>query len=169
VAAPTAGLHFTTQLLGNIRRRGICCLFVTLHIGLDTFRPVREEDPLRHPIYQEYGVVSPEVASELSRARAEGRRIICVGTTTVRLIEQVAQKGNSAFIEPFGGEVSLFILSGYRFRVADALITNFHLPRSTLMMLVTAFAGRDAIKRAYAEAINQRYRFYSFGDAMLIL
>ncbi|MFC1897428.1 tRNA preQ1(34) S-adenosylmethionine ribosyltransferase-isomerase QueA [Chloroflexota bacterium] len=168
VAAPTAGLHFTPELLSDIKQKGIHCLFATLHIGLDTFRPVRGDDPLEHPIYREYGVVSREVASQLSQARVEGRRIICVGTTAVRLIEQAAQNSNDAFIEPFAGWVSLFILPGYQYRVPDALITNFHLPKSTLLMLVTAFAGKGIINRAYEEAIAQRYRFYSFGDAMLI-
>ena len=169
VAAPTAGLHFTPELLSDIERKGVHCLFVTLHIGLDTFRPVREDDPLEHPIYREYGVIRQEVASQLSQARAERRRIICVGTTTVRLIEQVAQNSNTAILEPFGGWVSLFILPGYQFRVVDALITNFHLPKSTLLMLVTAFTGKDFINRAYEEATALRYRFYSFGDAMLIV
>ena len=169
VAAPTAGLHFTPELLGDIERKGVHCLFTTLHIGLDTFRPVREDDPLEHPIYREYGVLRQEVASQLSQARVEGRRVICVGTTTVRLIEQVAQNSNAALLEPFEGWVSLFILPGYQFRVVDALITNFHLPKSTLLMLVTAFAGKDFINQAYEEAIARRYRFYSFGDAMLIL
>ena len=169
VAAPTAGLHFTPELLDEIERKGVHCLFVTLHIGLDTFRPVSEDDPLEHPIYREYGGLRQEVASQLSQARAEGRRIICVGTTTVRLIEQVAQNSNAALLEPFEGWVSLFILPGYQFRMVDALITNFHLPKSTLMMLVTAFAGKDFINRAYEEAIALHYRFYSFGDAMLVL
>jgi len=169
VAAPTAGLHFTPELLSDIERKGVHCLFVTLHIGLDTFRPVREDDPLEHLIYREYGGLRQEVASQLSQARAEGRRIICVGTTTVRIIEQVAQNSNTALLEPFEGWVSLFILPGYQFRVVDALITNFHLPKSTLLMLVTAFAGKDFINRAYEEAIALRYRFYSFGDCMLIL
>ncbi len=169
VAAPTAGLHFTPELLSDIERKGVHCLFVTLHIGLDTFRPVREDNPVEHPIYREYGVLRQEVATQLSQARAEGRRIICVGTTAVRLIEQVAQNSNAALLEPFGGWVSLFILPGYQFRVVDALITNFHLPKSTLLMLVTALAGKDFISRAYEEAIALRYRFYSFGDAMLII
>jgi len=169
VAAPTAGLHFTPELLSNIKRKGVHCLFVTLHIGLDTFRPVSEDDPLEHPIYREYGRLRQEVANQLSQARAEERRIICVGTTTVRLIEQVAQNNDTAILEPFEGWVSLFILPGYQFRVVDALITNFHLPKSTLMMLVTAFAGKDFINRAYEEAIALRYRFYSFSDAMLVL
>jgi len=167
VAAPTAGLHFTPELLYAIQRKGVDCLFVTLHIGLDTFRPVKEEEPSKHPIYQEYGVINEEAATKLSRAKEEGRRIICIGTTTVRLIEYVAQLGKK--LEPFEGWVDLFILPGYQFCMVDALITNFHLPRSTPLMLVTAFAGGKLIKRAYAEAIATGYRFYSFGDAMFTL
>ena len=169
VAAPTAGLHFTPALIDEIKQMGVNCLFITLHIGLDTFRPVREDDPLEHPISREYGVLSEPVASQLSQARAEGRRIICVGTTTVRIIEQAAQTGKAPHLGPFEGWVSLFILPGYQFRMVDALITNFHLPRSMLLMLVTAFAGKDLINQAYREAIAQQYRFYSFGDAMLII
>jgi S-adenosylmethionine:tRNA ribosyltransferase-isomerase len=169
VAAPTAGLHFTPELLEQIERIGVHCLFVTLHVGLDTFRPVREDDPLKHPIHKEYGRLSQEVANELSRAKMEGRRVICVGTTTVRILEEAAQASKASLLEPFEGLVSLFILPGYRFRIVDALITNFHLPRSTLLMLVCAFAGKDFIIRVYKEAIARKYRFYSFGDAMLIL
>jgi S-adenosylmethionine:tRNA ribosyltransferase-isomerase len=169
IAAPTAGLHFTAELLDRIKSKGVLCLFVTLHIGLDTFRPVQEDDPLQHRIHREYGVLSQEVARQLSRAKEEGRRIICAGTTTVRLIEAAAQAGGSGQMEPFEGWVELFILPGYRFRITDGLITNFHLPRSTLLMMVSAFAGRGLISRAYREAIAQRYRFYSFGDAMLVL
>jgi S-adenosylmethionine:tRNA ribosyltransferase-isomerase len=169
VAAPTAGLHFTPQLLGRIEQRGVRCLFITLHVGLDTFRPVREEDPREHPIHKEYGRVSQEVATELSRAKEERRRVICVGTTTVRIIEAAAQASQTSQLEPFEGWIDLFILPGYQFRVASALITNFHLPRSTLLMLVNAFAGKELIARAYQEAIAREYRFYSFGDAMLIL
>jgi len=168
VAAPTAGLHFTTELIDKIKNKGVRCLFVTLHVGLDTFSPVREEDPLKHPIHQEYGVISGEVAAEVSRAKAEGRRIICVGTTTVRLVEAVAQTGNPPDLQPFAGWVDIFIVPGYRFQITDALITNFHLPRSTLLMLVSALAGRDLVGKAYQEAIARQYRFYSFGDAMLI-
>jgi S-adenosylmethionine:tRNA ribosyltransferase-isomerase len=138
-------------------------------VGLDTFRPVREEDPREHSIHKEYGRLSQEVASELCRAKEERRRIICVGTTTVRILEAAAQASKTSQLEPFEGWVDLFILPGYQFRVASALITNFHLPRSTLLMLVNAFAGRDFIARAYQEAIAREYRFYSFGDAMLIL
>ena len=169
IAAPTAGLHFTPELLDKIKSKGIHCLFVTLHVGLDTFRPVREDDPLEHPIHQEYGVISQEVAKELSQAKTEGRRIICAGTTTVRLVEAVAQGSDPAQVRPFEGWVSLFIVPGYQFRIVDALITNFHLPRSTLLMLVTALAGKKLINQAYREAVAQQYRFYSFGDAMLIL
>ncbi len=169
IAAPTAGLHFTPELIDKLKDKGINCLFVTLHIGLDTFRPVQQDDPSKHPIHQEYGVLSQEVASKLSQARVEGRRVICVGTTTVRLVEAIAQAGDPTYIQQFEGWISLFILPGYQFRIVDALITNFHLPRSTLLMLVAAFAGRDFVNQAYREAIAQKYRFYSFGDAMLIL
>ena len=169
VAAPTAGLHFTQELIDKIKNKGVHCLFVTLHLGLDTFRPVREEDPLEHSIHKEYGVLSKEVADHLSQARSDGRRIICVGTTTVRMVESVAQVGKSVHLQPFEGWVNLFILPGYRFRIVNGLVTNFHLPRSTLLMLVTAFAGKDSINQAYQEAIYRKYRFYSFGDAMLVL
>ena len=169
VAAPTAGLHFTMELINEIEGRGVNCLFTTLHVGLDTFLPVREENPLEHPIHREFGLVSGEAARVLSQAKRERRRIICVGTTTVRLLEAAAQASSPLDMRPFEDWVSLFILPGYQFQVVDALITNFHLPRSTLLMLVTAFAGRDLISRAYQEAIARQYRFYSFGDAMLIL
>jgi S-adenosylmethionine:tRNA ribosyltransferase-isomerase len=168
VAAPTAGFHFTPGLLEKIRRKGIGCLFVTLHIGLDTFRPVSEEDPTKHPVYREYGWFSQETASKLSQAKKDGRRIIGVGTSTIRLLEFAAQASGGE-IEPFAGWVNLFILPGYQFRMVTGLITNFHLPRSTPLMLVSAFAGRDFILKAYKEAIVRKYRFYSFGDAMLFL
>ena len=169
VAAPTAGLHFTTELIDRIKGKGIHCLFVTLHIGLDTFRPVRVADVSKHPIHQEYGILDQEAATHLSQARIDRQRIICVGTSTTRLLETVAQISSPSCVEPFEGWVSLFILPGHRFQMVDGLITNFHLPRSTLLMLVTAFAGKDLINQAYHEAIAQKYRFYSFGDAMLIL
>jgi len=167
VAAPTAGLHFTPELLQKLEKSGVQCLFVTLHIGLDTFLPVREEDPSRHLIHREYGELSAETACAINQAKQEGRRVICVGTTSVRLVEQAAQATGQ--VAPFQGWVDLFILPGYRFRIADAMLTNFHLPQSTLLMLVSAFAGKEVILRAYQEAILQRYRFFSFGDAMLIL
>ena len=170
VAAPTAGLHFTPQLLSRVKEKGIELVFVTLHVGLDTFRPVREEDPAQHAIHKEYGVVTAEAAASLTAARAEGRRIICVGTTAVRLVEQAALASKETEeVKPFQGWTNLFILPGHRFRLVDAMITNFHLPRSTLLMLVSAFAGQDLIRKAYEEAIREHYRFYSFGDAMLIL
>jgi S-adenosylmethionine:tRNA ribosyltransferase-isomerase len=169
VAAPTAGLHFTPELLSAIEKKGVRLLFVTLHIGLDTFRPVAEEDPREHTIYREYGVIDEETARELSLAKLEKRRVICVGTTATRLVEHAALNSEPSHIRPFLGWVDLFILPGHRFRVADGIITNFHLPRSTLLMLVTAFTGRQLVERAYAEAIAQGYRFYSFGDAMFII
>ncbi len=168
VAAPTAGLHFTPELLSKIEQKGVCLLFVTLHVGLDSFRPVTEDDPLKHPIHREYGSLSAEVADELSRAKTEGRRVICVGTTTVRLLEAAARASKAPVLEPLEGWVDLFALPGYEFRMASGMITNFHLPRSTLLMLVCAFAGKDFINKAYQEAISQQYRFYSFGDAMLV-
>lgn len=169
VAAPTAGLHFTLELIEKIGGKGVDCLFVTLHVGLDSFRPVKEDDPLKHPINREYGILSPEVANRLSQAKGEGRRVICVGTTTVRLLEAAAKVSKTSVVEPFDGWVDLFILPGHQFKLVDGMITNFHLPRSTLLMLVCAFAGRDFVDRAYQEAVSQGYRFYSFGDAMLIL
>jgi len=167
VAAPTAGLHFTPELLSTIRAKGVETLFVTLHVGLGSFRPVKTEDPTEHSIHREYCEVSPEVAHRLNAARREGRRVVAVGTTAVRSIEKAA--GSDGVVEPFLGWNDLYILPGYRFRVADAMVTNFHLPQSTLLMLVSAFAGRELILKAYEEAIRKDYRFYSFGDAMLIL
>ncbi len=169
VAAPTAGLHFTPELLAKIVQQGVKCLFVTLHVGLDTFRPVQEDNPREHRIHREYGLMSEDVARELAQAKKEGRRVICVGTTSMRLIEAVAQTSSSASLKPFEGWVDLFILPGYHFHVVDAMITNFHLSKSTLLMLVSAFAGKELIDKAYQTAINEKYRFYSFGDAMLIL
>jgi S-adenosylmethionine:tRNA ribosyltransferase-isomerase len=169
IAAPTAGLHFTKELIDKIEKMNVQCLYVTLHVGLDTFRPVREDEPNNHPIHTEYGIIKPAVASQLSKALIEERRIICVGTTTVRLIEAIAQNNNLPDIQPFSGWVDLFILPGYRFRIVDSVITNFHLPKTTLLMMVTAFAGNELIRQAYREAIEKKYRFYSFGDAMMII
>ena len=148
---------------------GVESHFISLHIGLDTFRPVRQEDPQKHPVHCEYGVIDKETADALSRAKEEGRRIICIGTSVVRIVEGVTQTSHHQLIEPYEGLLDLFILPGYKYRIVDGLVTNFHLPCSTLLMLVSAFAGRELIRRAYNEAIAQRYRFYSFGDAMLIL
>lgn len=172
VAAPTAGLHFTEPLLERLRQADVELAFVTLHVGLDTFRPVHGEDPREHKIHTEYYELNAEVADTLNRARREGRRIVAVGTTSVRVLEQVAWRmlglGQSQ-LAPSRGQANLFILPGHQFRMVDAMITNFHLPRSTLLMLVSAFAGRELVLRAYQEAIASHYRFYSFGDAMLIL
>ena len=173
-AAPTAGLHFTPELLGELRSKGVETAFLTLHVGLDTFRPVAEDDPAEHAIHAEYYELPNETAAILTRARAEGRPIIAVGTTSVRTLEQVgkgrerAGLGKGDAIEAASGQADLFILPGHQFRLVDGMITNFHLPRSTLVMLVSAFAGRENILAAYREAIEARYRFYSFGDAMLI-
>ncbi len=169
VAAPTAGLHFTTELLDSLQAKGIELMFLTLHVGLDSFRPVRTEEPSQHSIAKEYCELDEEFASKLAIAKAEGRRIICVGTTVVRAVEQTALAEEGQSLKPFKGWASLLILPGHRFRIVDALITNFHLPRTTLLMLVCAFAGKGLIDRAYQQAINSGYRFYSFGDAMLIL
>ena len=167
VAAPTAGLHFTPELLHRLEEKGVHLSFITLHVGLDTFSPVRVDDPRNHPMHKEYCELPEKTAQELNRAKAEGRRIICVGTTTVRILEQAALKGTE--IEAFQGWSDILILPGHRFHTLDGLITNFHLPRTTLLMLVSAFAGHNLILRAYQEAIRLGYRFYSFGDAMLVL
>jgi S-adenosylmethionine:tRNA ribosyltransferase-isomerase len=166
VAAPTAGLHFTRSLLDRLTEKGIEFAFITLHISLDSFRPVRVADPHEHPMHQEYVEIDKETATRLAQAKAEGKRVIAVGTTAVRALEQAAIDGE---LKPFKGWTGLFILPGYQFKVVDSLITNFHLPRSTLLMLVSAFAGKKLIAQAYQEAINLGYRFYSFGDAMLVL
>ena len=178
-AAPTAGLHFTQPLMDRLKDAGVELVFLTLHVGLDTFRPVQGEDPKEHRIHTEYYDLSEQAADTLNRARAEGRRIIAVGTTSVRVLEQVGRltkQGDTSRLVAAQGQADLFILPGYKFQVVDAMITNFHLPRSTLLMLVSAFAGidtstgsgREMVLAAYLEAIEQRYRFYSFGDAMLI-
>ena len=179
-AAPTAGLHFTPELLEDLRLRGVRIAQVTLHVGIDTFRPVRSEQPGKHKLHSEYFQLGEQAALEINQAKADGRRIICVGTTSVRLLEQaalLAEEQGSATVAAASGWADLFILPGHRFRLVDGLITNFHLPRSTLLMLVAAFAGRDRagdagreiILRAYQEAIEGGYRFYSFGDCMMVL
>jgi S-adenosylmethionine:tRNA ribosyltransferase-isomerase len=167
VAAPTAGLHFTTALLDRIRMLGVRVHPVTLHVGPGTFQPVRVDDVSHHRMEPERYTVPEATAQALKTARAEGQRVIAVGTTTVRTLEHAANPEGS--LRAGAGETDLFITSGYRFRMVDVLLTNFHLPRSTLLMLVSAFAGLEATRRAYAEAIARRYRFYSYGDAMLIL
>jgi S-adenosylmethionine:tRNA ribosyltransferase-isomerase len=179
VAAPTAGLHFTPGLIDDIRQKGVEFAFVILHIGLDTFRPIKEEVVEDHRIHTEYCELGSEVAGQLNWAKAEGRRIIAVGTTSVRVLETAAHVGkqqadasaslSTNLLVPYSGWTDLFIYPGYQFRAVDALLTNFHLPRSTLLLLVAAFAGKDTMARAYQEAIRKEYRFYSFGDCMLIL
>ncbi len=167
VAAPTAGLHFTPALLDRIAAMGIELVFVTLHVGLGSFRPVKSEDPAGHSLHREYFEVSASTAQKLNQAKKEKRRIVAVGTTAVRSLERAIQPDGE--VCSVTGWNDLYILPGYEFRAVDTLITNFHLPRSTLLMLVAAFAGRERILAAYEEAIRNDYRFYSFGDAMLII
>jgi S-adenosylmethionine:tRNA ribosyltransferase-isomerase len=168
VAAPTAGLHFTPSLLAAIEAKGVKLLFVTLHIGLDTFRPVKEEDPSKHPIHREYAVLPLETAAAITEIKASGGRVFGVGTSAVRTLEWAAGQ-NGLPLKPFAGWVELFILPGFEFRVVDRLVTNFHLPRGTPLMLAAAFTGWDRLKAAYDTAIAEKYRFYSFGDSMLII
>ena len=165
-AAPTAGLHFTPELLERIAAMGVNIGYVTLHVGLGTFRPVKEDNIEEHPMHSEYCVVPPETAELINRTRSAGGRCICVGTTSCRTLESFAAE--DGHMEPSAGWTDIFIYPGYKFKVMDALVTNFHLPESTLVMLVSAFAGREHILNAYAEAVKERYRFFSFGDAMFI-
>jgi S-adenosylmethionine:tRNA ribosyltransferase-isomerase len=169
VAAPTAGLHFTPSLLERLRNMGVHCVFVTLHVGLNTFRPVQVDEITDHPIFPEYGMISQAVAQKINIAKKEGRRVICVGTTSVRLVESAAHASLDGSLQEWKDWVNDFIYPGYTFKVMDAMINNFHLPKSTLLMLVSAFAGRELVFKSYQEAITQKYRFYSFGDAMLII
>jgi S-adenosylmethionine:tRNA ribosyltransferase-isomerase len=169
-AAPTAGLHFTPQLIERLGQAGFNFATVTLHVGLDTFAPVNEADPRQHAIHSEWCQVSTEAAAAVNRTKRAGGRVLAVGTTSVRTLESAARHAlPGETVGAFEGPTDLFILPGYTFRVLDAMITNFHLPRSTLIMLVSAFAGRETILSAYEVAMREGYRFYSFGDAMLIL
>ena len=170
VAAPTAGLHFSEALLDRLEVKGVRRTFVTLHVGWDSFRPITSEDPSEHDMHSEQWELSGEAADAINSARVEGRRIISVGTTAVRLLENAAlvNRESDRLVSPGAGWVDLFISPGFEFRVIDGLVTNFHLPKSTLLMLVSAFATRENILRAYAAAVDERYRFYSFGDAMLM-
>ncbi len=184
-AAPTAGLHFTVPLIARLQDMGVGFAFITLHIGLDTFRPVEAEDVQQHAMHSEWVELPVETAAAVNHTRASGGRIFAVGTTAVRALESAALVAEGIDVSwqqdftqlvprcgplaPFSGRTRLFIVPGYQFRMVDALITNFHLPRSTLLMLVTAFAGQDMVRRAYQEAIQHHYRFYSFGDATLVL
>jgi S-adenosylmethionine:tRNA ribosyltransferase-isomerase len=166
VAAPTAGLHFTDDLVARLKARGIGMHHVTLHVGAGTFLPVKADDTADHRMHAEHGVVTAETARALNDARRAGGRIVAVGSTSLRLIESAAAEDGT--IEPYSAETAIFITPGYRFRAADVMLTNFHLPRSTLFMLVAAFCGLDAIRAAYAHAIESGYRFYSYGDACLL-
>jgi S-adenosylmethionine:tRNA ribosyltransferase-isomerase len=168
-AAPTAGLHFTSKMLSALKRKGVDIVEVILHIGLDTFAPVSESNPEEHIIHTEWCQLSESAADTINQAKLDGGRIIAVGTTSVRVLESASRiSPKKDVIEAFVGKTDLFILPGYRFRIVDSMITNFHLPRSTLIMLVSAFAGRSIILESYQEAIEMKYRFYSFGDAMFI-
>ncbi|MEO1543521.1 MAG: tRNA preQ1(34) S-adenosylmethionine ribosyltransferase-isomerase QueA [Pseudomonadota bacterium] len=166
VAAPTAGLHFTEGLLADLEARGIKRVGVTLHVGAGTFLPVKAEDTVDHQMHAEWGEVTPDAANQLNSIRANGGRICCIGTTSLRLIESAADEAGR--IKPFADETAIFITPGYRFKATDILMTNFHLPRSTLFMLVSAFAGLETMQAAYAHAVQERYRFYSYGDATLL-
>ncbi len=164
-AAPTAGLHFTPELLKEIEDMGVDLAFLTLHVGLGTFRPVKVENVEEHKMHSEFYTVTEECADKVNRAKANGGRIICVGTTSCRTVESAAENG---ILMPKSGWTDIFIYPGYKFKLTDALITNFHLPKSTLVMLVSALAGKEHVLDAYAEAVKERYRFFSFGDAMFI-
>lgn len=165
VAAPTAGFHFTPELIDRIKEKGVEIAFVTLHVGIGTFRPMKTETIEEHEMHSEFVTISEKTAETIVTAKQQGRRVIAVGTTTVRTLEGVAASGG---VRPFSGDVNLFITPGFAFQVIDGLITNFHLPKSTLLVLVCAFAGREHVSAAYEEAVNQGYRFFSFGDAMFI-
>lgn len=165
-AAPTAGLHFTRELLARIEEKGVETAYVTLHVGLGTFRPVKEENVLEHHMHSEYYQITEEAAEKINRTKSAGGRVVCVGTTSCRTVESAAD--GQGRVRPGCGNTEIFIYPGYRFKVLDALITNFHLPESTLVMLVSALAGREHVLEAYQEAIRERYRFFSFGDAMLV-
>ena len=165
-AAPTAGLHFTPELLETIRQKGVNIGYVTLHVGLGTFRPVKEEEITEHEMHSEFCILPPETARLINETKAGGHRCICVGTTSCRTLESWAAEDGR--MEPKAGWTSIYIYPGYRFKVMDGLVTNFHLPESTLIMLVSAFAGREHVLAAYEEAVREKYRFFSFGDAMFL-
>ena len=167
VAAPTAGLHFTPDLFDRLRERGIDVGYVTLHVGLGTFQPIQVADVREHVMHAEYGEFGPETVAKIEACRVRGGRVVAVGTTTVRVLESAALAGDP--LAPWAGATTLFITPPYRFRVVEGLITNFHLPRTTLLLLVAAFAGVEWLRRAYEVAVREHYRFYSYGDAMLIL
>ncbi|HIV21634.1 MAG TPA: tRNA preQ1(34) S-adenosylmethionine ribosyltransferase-isomerase QueA, partial [Candidatus Scatomorpha stercorigallinarum] len=165
-AAPTAGLHFTKELLGRIADMGVRECFVTLHVGIGTFRPVKEDEIENHDMHSEFCIVPEETARAINETKAAGGRVVCVGTTSCRTVESFAKPDGT--MEPTSGWTDIFIYPGYKFKCMDALVTNFHLPESTLVMLVSAFSTRENILNAYAEAVREKYRFFSFGDAMFI-
>ena len=165
-AAPTAGLHFTGELLAQVEAMGVKVCYVTLHVGLGTFRPVKEDDPTEHEMHSEYCMISAETARTINETKKSGGRVICVGTTSCRTLESWA--AGDGTLKESAGWTNIYIYPGYRFKVLDALVTNFHLPESTLIMLVSALAGRENVLRAYAEAVKEKYHFFSFGDAMFI-
>ena len=166
VAAPTAGLHFTPELFDHLAEKAITTARVTLHVGLGTFAPVKVADPTKHAIHREWCEVTQPTVDAIRAAKARGGRVLAVGTTTARTLESAARDGE---LKPFAGETDLYILPPFEFRVVDAMVTNFHLPRTTLLLLVSAFVGEELLRRAYAEAVAREYRFYSYGDAMLLL
>ena len=165
-AAPTAGLHFTKALLDEIKNRGVETAYVTLHVGLGTFRPVKEDDPTEHEMHSEFCMISEETADIINKTKENGNRIVCVGTTSCRTVESWASEDGK--LQKSAGWTNIYIYPGYKFKVLDALVTNFHLPESTLIMLVSALAGRNNVLNAYKCAVNEKYRFFSFGDAMFI-
>ena len=166
-AAPTAGLHFTPELLEEIQKKGISVANVTLHVGIGTFRPVKEETVENHEMHSEHFYIKQEDADKINQAKQNGKKVIAVGTTSCRVLETIADE--NGMVKPTEGDTQIFIYPGYRFKCLDALVTNFHLPESTLLMLVSALAGREYIMKAYQEAVKEKYRFFSFGDAMLII
>lgn len=168
-AAPTAGLHFTERVFDSLRAKGVDTAYVTLHVGLGTFRPVKEDDILDHKMHTEHYSMPQETADKINKAKAEGRRVISVGTTSTRTLEAIASASPDGKMRACSENTGIFIYPGYKFKVIDGLITNFHLPESTLIMLVSAFLGKDKTMAAYAEAIKERYRFFSFGDSMIII
>lgn len=167
VAAPTAGLHFTKELLEKIENKGVSIAYITLHVGLGTFRPIKADDVKDHVMHSESYMISKEAADKINNTKKSGHKVVCVGTTSVRTLEASAKEDGT--VPAINGETDIFIYPGYKFKIPDAIITNFHLPKSTLVMLVSAFAGREKILDAYGEAIDKKYRFFSFGDAMLII
>lgn len=168
-AAPTAGLHFTPTLLEKLQQQGVGLAKIDLHVGLDTFAPVTEENPEAHHIHKEWCAISAETAQMINQTKQSGGRVVAVGTTTVRTLESAAAHSQNSLLQAWQGDTNLFILPGYHFKVIDAMVTNFHLPKSTLLMLVSAFAGRETMLNAYEIAKAERYRFFSFGDAMLLM